>query len=268
MSGPRAILVLALAAAAMASACGTRASSGTDERTEVTILAAASLQKPLERLREAYETAAPGVRLTVSTDSSAALRTQIEQGADADLFLSADAANPAALVAGGMTVGPAVPFAGNQLAVIVPRDNPAGIRSPVDLARPGVRIIGAGDSVPITTYALDVVGRLERLDGYPPGFAGSYAANVVSRETNVQSIVARLALGEGDAGIVYLTDAAGAAGRVREIPVPPAAQVTAVYAGAVLAATDRPEEATAFLRWLTGPDGQAILAELGFLPPP
>ena len=105
---------------------------------ELTIFAAASLKNMLAEAETAYEASHPGTDLTISTDSSAALATQIEQGAPADVFLSADTTNPQKLVDGGFASGDAVPFAANTLTLIVPTDNPARIESPADLAKPGL----------------------------------------------------------------------------------------------------------------------------------
>ncbi len=105
---------------------------------ELTILAAASLKGALEQAKTAYEAANPGTTLVVSTDSSSALETQIEQGAPADVFLSADTTDPQKLVDNGLAEGDPVTFAGNKLTVIVPTANPAGIASPADLAKSGV----------------------------------------------------------------------------------------------------------------------------------
>jgi molybdate transport system substrate-binding protein len=237
------------------------------EPTELTIFGAASLQDLLEAAKTAYESTHDGVTLVISTDSSAALETKIEQGAPADLFLSADTANPQKLVDKGLAAGEAVSFAGNELTIIVPTDNPARIESPADLADDGVRIIAAGDEVPITRYATQLVDRLAALPGYPSGFARSYASNVLSREENVKGIVAKIELGEGDAGIVYATDATPATS-VRIIKVPPEASVQATYAAVIVKGSAHEGEAHAFLAWLTGPEGLSILQGLGFLPPP
>jgi molybdate transport system substrate-binding protein len=234
---------------------------------ELTIYGAASLKSALEATKTAYEAANPGTSLTVSTDSSAALATQIEQGAPADVFLSADTTNAKELVDAGLADGGAVDFAGNALTVIVPTDDPAGIASPTDLATAGVRIIAAGEEVPITRYATELIQNLAGEPGYPADYAAAYAANIVTREDNVKAVVAKIELGEGDAGIVYVTDAA-ASDAVRVIDVPPSANVQATYAGVVVKASAHPEAARAFLAWLAGPDGQAILSTFGFLPPP
>jgi molybdate transport system substrate-binding protein len=234
---------------------------------ELTVYAAASLRDAIETSASAYRIDVPAATLTVSTDSSAALRAQIEQGAPADVFLSADTTNAQRLVDSGLTDGPAVPFAANTLVVIVPTDNPAGIETPAGLARPGLKIVAAGDQVPITTYALEAIGNLAALPGYPADFAACYDANVVSREDNVRAVVAKIELGEGDAGIVYATDAK-ASSKVATIAIPAEANVVASYAGVVLKASSRAPAAHAFLDWLAGSRGRATLAEFGFLPPP
>jgi molybdate transport system substrate-binding protein len=235
----------------------------------LTIYGAASLKGALARIAIAYQAGHSGIGLTVSTDSSAALEAQIEQGAPADVFLSADTKTPQKLIAKGLATE-AVPFARNLLTIIVPTTSGGGagpIRSPVDLGRRGVKIIAAGDAVPITTYAHQLVANLAAQPGYPAGFATAYEANVVSREDNVGAIVTKVALGEGDAGIVYVTDARSST-RVAAVDVPPAANVVATYAGVVVTSSERADDARAFLSWLAGPDGQAILAEFGFLSPP
>jgi molybdate transport system substrate-binding protein len=237
------------------------------EAAELTIFAAASLKNVLAEAETAYEAVNPGTDLTVSTDSSAALETQIEQGAPADVFLSADTTNPQKLVDGGLASGEAVPFAGNKLTVIVPTDNPAGIQSPADLAKDGVRIIAAGDEVPITKYATQLVEDLAAEADYPADFQAAYAANIASKEDNVGQVVAKIELGEGDAGIVYVTDA-NASDEVSAIDVPEDANVPATYACVVVGASPNQEAAAAFLDWLAGSDGQAVLSSFGFLPPP
>lgn len=242
------------------------AAPATTAPVELTILGAASLGGALAAARAAYQAANPGVTLVISTDSSSALETQIEQGAPADVFLSADTTNPAKLVTAGLASGSPVVFAGNKLTVIVPTSNAAGITTPKDLAKTGVKIIAAGATVPITKYATMLVQNLAKEAGYPAGFEAAYNANVVSMEENVKAVVAKIELGEGDAAIVYVTDAK-ASTKVTTIDVPPTANVPASYAGVVVKASSNAGAAQAFLTWLAGPDGQAILAGFGFLPP-
>jgi molybdate transport system substrate-binding protein len=257
-------VALAPVVVACSAAGGAPAASGVPPH--LTVFGAASLKGALDRAETTYERAHPGLTLTISTDSSAALETQIEQGAPADVFLSADTTNPKKLLDNGLGLGAAVPFAGNELTIIVPAGNPAAISSPKDLARSGVKVIAAGDEVPITRYAKQLVVNLGKVAGYPAGFAAAYNANVVSQEDNVKAIVAKVELGEGDAGIVYVTDAR-ASTRVATIDVPDAANVGATYAGVVLKSSANPSAARDFLDWFAGPDGRAILASFGFLPP-
>ena len=232
----------------------------------LTIYGAASLKAALGKAKTAYEAAYPGATLTISTDSSSALETKIEQGAPADVFLSADTTNPQKLIDKGLAGGALTKFAGNLLTVIVPTANPAGITSPADLAKTGVKIIAAGDTVPITKYATQLVANLAKESGYPVDFAARYTANVVSREDNVAAVVSKIELGEGDAGVVYVTDAKTST-KVTTITVPPSANVPATYGGLTVKASTNAAAATAFLTWFSGPDGQAILASFGFLPP-
>ena len=231
----------------------------------LTIYGAASLKGALEQLKTSYEDGRPGTTLTLSTDSSAALAAQIEQGAPADGFLSADITNPRKLVDKGLADA-AVNFAGNVLTVIVPPDNPGGLATPADLAKSGVKVIAGGDDVPITTYAKQVVDLLARIPGYPAGFAAAYDANVVTKEDNVKAVVAKIEMGEGDAAIVYVTDATES-GRVATIALPAEASVAAIYAGVVVKDSTNLAAAHAFLGWLSGAEAQLILTQLGFTAP-
>lgn len=251
---------------ASAPVTGAPGSSASGEAVELTIFGAASLKGALEMAKAAYETANPRTTLTLSTDSSSTLETQIEQGAPVDVFLSADTNNPQKLVDAGLADGAPVTFAGNELTIIVPADNPAGLASPADLAKPGLRIIAAGNEVPITKYATQLVGNLAREAGYPAAFEASYAANVASKEDNVKAVVAKIELGEGDAGVVYVTDAS-ASTKVATIAVPLSANVPATYDGVVVEGSANAAAAKAFLDWFAGPEGQVILGGLGFLPP-
>ena len=225
---------------------------------ELTVYAAASLKGAFEAFAPAY-IAETGLTPVYSFDASSALRAQIEQAAPADVFASADVANVQKLLDAGLARDP-VAFACNQLTIIVPADNPAGIASAADLGKPGVKVIAAGPDVPITRYATQLVANL--------GIADAYAANVVTEEDNVAAVRAKIEAGEGDVGIVYVTDAIASGDKVQQVEVPDDANVPATYAAAVVTATDQPNESAAFLEFLTGPEGQADLAAFGFLPAP
>lgn len=261
-------LLIPLLAVALTACSGTAAppsAAPSAAAGEIQVYAAASLRAVLARARAAYEAANPGTVVTVSTDSSAALETRIEQGAPADVFLSADMENPRKLVDGGFASGDVTAFAGNLLTVIVPTSNPAGITTPADLAGDGVRIIAAADGVPIQAYTATLLENLARAPGYPADMVERYAANVVSREDNAGAVVTKVALGEGDAGVVYMTDATTSEA-VTTVEIPAEANVLATYGGVVVKASKSPGAAAAFLAWLAGPDGQAILTSFGFQP--
>jgi molybdate transport system substrate-binding protein len=225
---------------------------------ELTVFAAASLKNAFEAFGPAF-TAESGLAVTSSFDASSALRAQIEEGAPADVFASADVANVQRLLDAGLVQDP-VAFACNQLTIIVPAGNPAGIASAADLGRAGVKVIAAGEEVPITKYAVQLVENL--------GITDAYAANIVSEEDNVAAVRAKIEAGEGDAGIVYVTDAIASGVQVEQVTVPVEANVPATYAAATVVATDQPDEAAAHLAFLTAPAGQATLASYGFLPAP
>jgi molybdate transport system substrate-binding protein len=128
-------------------------------------------------------------------------------------------------------------------------------------------VIAAGEGVPITGYAEQLVGRLAVLPGYPADFAARYAANVVSREDDVAAIVAKIGLGEGDAAIVYATDAARTPG-IETIELPAGVEVVATYAAVVIESSRGAAEGRAFLEWLAGPAGRVVFDAAGFMAPP
>ncbi|MES2210435.1 MAG: molybdate ABC transporter substrate-binding protein [Chloroflexota bacterium] len=260
---PAFLLAFALPTVVAFAACGS-STPPSSPGTVISAFVAASLRDVLSALGPAY-TEASGVQIQTSADASTTLRVQIEQGAEADVFLSADTVNPETLLAGGRVDGGLVLFAQSSLAIIAPKNNPAGISSALDLGRPGVKIVAAGGGAPITGYADRLVRQLARLAADPSAFVATYAANVVTREDNVKAVVAKIALGEGDAAIVYATDAL-AATSILVIPVPAGSNILATYAGVVPSTARHPGDGHRFLDWLAGAPGQAILARFGFVP--
>jgi molybdate transport system substrate-binding protein len=127
--------------------------------------------------------------------------------------------------------------------------------------------VAAGDAVPITAYAKTLVNNLGQETGAPADFAAMYAANVISQEEDVKSVLTKVGLGEGDAAIVYVTDAESAADKVDTITIPNGAQVSTIYSGVVTKGSHSAQAAHAFLAWLAGPDGQTALASFGFTSP-
>lgn len=231
--------------------------------TQLTVLAAASLTDTLPDLATAWKTSHPTVDLVTSTGATSTLRTQIEQGSPADVLLGADTTNAQALVDEGDASGPVTQYATNLLTVIVPASNPEGIHSPADLAKPGVCVIAAGTDVPINKYAEQLVAKLAQRPDYGPSFATGYEANVCSREDNVGAVVNKVSLGEGDAAIVYVTDAKSGQ-NLAQVDVPADSNVVATYGGVPVKASANAAAAADFLAWLRGAAGQAVLRAHGF----
>ena len=172
----------------------------------------------------------------------------------ADVYAAASPRYPAELHDEGLVETPLV-FATNRLVLIVPADDPAGIRAVADLDRDGVKLLVGAEGVPVGDYTRQALAAM--------GAAG-LLARVVSEEDDVKGIVSKVALGEADAGFVYATDVRPVAGKVRAIELPPEAQPVVEYTIAVVEATPRREQAEAFVRRVLGPEGRAALAAAGF----
>jgi molybdate transport system substrate-binding protein len=230
------------------------------------VYAAASLTESFQELERVFRARPDGCALLLNFGGSSWLRTQIEQGAYADVFASANEPQMDRLVRGNR-VEPPCTFAENRLTLLIPRSNPGGIETLGDLARPGVRLLLAHSTVPIGYYAEKVLEKLPEVLPLPDGYTQDTLANVVSRETTVKQVVAKVALGEADAGFVYVSDLRPQlTSRVRSLDVPEAANQRARYPVAVLRESRHPELARAFLDFLLSQPGQEILAGFRFLP--
>jgi molybdate transport system substrate-binding protein len=227
---------------------------------ELTVFGAASLREAFERLAPAFERAHPRTRVRLNFGGSQELRTQLEQGAPADVFAPADA-RTMALARQAHLVGPARPLATNEPVVVVPRDNPAHISSFAELPSARRLVLGAPE-VPIGAYTLEVLARARANLGQD--FPARVQSRVVSRELNVRQVLTKVLLGEADAGIVYRTDARAAGDAVRVLPIPKEINVVAEYPIALTTRTTAPGLAQAWVDAVTGPEGKAILTELGF----
>jgi molybdate transport system substrate-binding protein len=224
------------------------------------IFAAASLTAAFQDLAASYERDHPGNRIEVNFAGSQVLRTQIEQGAPADVFASADLAHAEALRKAGL-LGPYRVFARSKVVVVAPSGD-GRVSQLRDLALPGVRIVVAGASVPVGRYASQVLGKMSASGLYGDDFRGRVRANVVSEETNVRAVLSKVALGEADAGFVYQTDVAGS--DVRMIEVPERYNVVAEYAIGVVAGAASADLARSFVDFVVGPEGQGVLGKYGF----
>lgn len=233
----------------------------------LTIFAAASLTDAFNELKARIERATPGATITYQFAASSTLRQQLEQGAGADLFASADQPQMDAAKRGGAIAGDERVFAQNKLVIIVPADNPRGIAASQDLAKPGVKLVLTNSQVPIGAYAREALGKMAGDSAFDAGFAGRVLANLVSEEPNVRQVVAKVQLGEGDAGIVYSSDVTPAVrGQLRAIPIPDQFNVIARYPIAVVRGAANEAGARAFIDYLLSAEGQAILEQNGFIP--
>ena len=231
---------------------------------EVIIFAAASLTNVFTAIEADLEAANPGLDLIFNFAGSQALVTQLSEGAPADVFASADNPKMNAAIEAGVISGEPAEFARNRLAIVVPADNPAGIETIADLDNDGVQLVLAAEDVPVGGYARTSICAAETAGVDGDDFAAAVAANVVSNESNVRSVLAKVSLGEADAGIVYLTDVApDVAGDVRVIEIPSELNVIASYQIAAVQGGNA-EAVAAFISYILSPEGQATLAEFGF----
>ncbi len=215
----------------------------------LTVFAAASLTDAFPRVdpRERY-----------SFGGSNMLAAQIQQGLPADVFAAANTKLPWQLRRQGLVTRPVV-FTANRLVLVVARGNPLHLRGVRDLERPGARIVMAAAGVPVGDYTRTVLARLKlsRLVG-----------KAVSQETDVRAVLAKVALGEADAGFVYSTDAKTVSGQVSVLQLPPAAQPRVLYAAAAVRDSSHLKAAKAWVKELRSRRAQGKLRAAGFLPLP
>jgi molybdate transport system substrate-binding protein len=233
--------------------------------TTLTVFAAASLTDSFKAIGSAFETAHPGVKVTFSFAGSQQLRAQIEQGAKADVFASADTKNMDPLKTENLLGRDPQVFTQNALTVIVPKANPAGLKTLQDLTKPGLKLVFEDASVPAGNYTLQILDKLSADPTYGSVFKTKVLANVVSKETDVKAVVSKVSLGEGDAGVVYTTDAEVAADKLSTIAIPDEYNVVANYPIAILKAAPNPALAQQFVDFVLSSDGQSILTKYGFV---
>ena len=236
------------------------------EPRTLTVFAAASLKDAFTEISRNFEAAHPGVTVTLNFAGSQTLRTQLEEGASADVFASANHTEmDNAVKAGLVQDGAAQDFLTNKLLVILPANNPAGLVSLQDLARSGVKVVLAADTVPAGKYARQVLDKMSQDPTFGSDFGTKVLANVVSNENDVKQVVAKVQLGEADAGIVYVSDAV-AAPELMTIEIPAKLNVTAQYPISALTQTPQPELAAEFIAYVLSSQGQDVLAKWGFSP--
>ena len=248
--------VLAVAALTLA-ACGGDDDSGGGSSgqspAEIKVFAAASLTAAFTELGRQYSSANGGTKVTFNFAGSQALATQIQQGAPADVFASADIPNMDKVKD---LVGTPQNFASNLLQIVVEKGNPKGVKTLDDLARSDLKVVLAAPDVPAGRYAKQVLDQ------------AGVSVQPVSQEDNVKAVVTKVSLGEADAGIVYVTDVTAGGDKVQGVDIPREQNVVATYPIATVKAGKAQDKAQAFMDLVLSDQGQQVLSKYGFLPPP
>ena len=264
---PFVALCLALALAALAG-CAAALPPRPDavSAPPISVFAAASLTGAFKEIGARF-TADTGIPVTFNFAASQQLRGQLEQGAQADVFASANMKEMTAAIAAGLVEdGAGQVFARNRLVVIYPKANPGGVGGLADLAKPGLKFVIADKAVPVGQYSLDMLGKISGDTAFGSDFRERALANVVSYEQNVKAVVTKVQLGEADAGVVYATDVTpDAAEKVGALSVPDAFNQIAAYPIAALAKSSHPTGAARFVAFVLSEEGQATLARHGFI---
>jgi molybdate transport system substrate-binding protein len=233
----------------------------------LTVYAAASLTEAFRDLGKELERRHPGLKVRFNFAGSQQLATQLEQGAPADVFASADQRWMDYATEKGLAKGESPVFARNRLVVIVPSANPAHLERLQDLSRKGTKVVMAAEAVPVGKYSRQALANLATAPGFPSDYDRRVLANVVSREETVKNVVAKVQLGEADAGVVYRSDVTPPVSRqVRVFDIPEQFNVIASYPIAVLKSAKNASAGRQFIELLLSDDGQQVLRRHGLLP--
>jgi molybdate transport system substrate-binding protein len=258
----KSILSLAVAGFALTSSLHSAAQSS---GANLTVFAAASLTDSFTEIGRAFD-AKNDTKTTFQFAGSQVLRTQLENGAKADVYASANATQFDPLVKSRLVLNGGI-FTKNRLVVIVPKRGAGNVKTLADLAKSGVKLVIADKSVPVGGYARQVFMNLEKSGQYGRDFNARVLKNVVSEETNVRQVALKVQLGEADAGVVYTTDVTPTlAPSVIQLAIPARFNVIAMYPIGVLKSSSNADAANAFLSFVRSAEGQKILLKWGFLP--
>ncbi len=267
----RLIPALLLLSATIFAACGGSSSAATSTNTPqpvtLTVFAAASLKSSFTEIGNDFHAAYPSDTVTFSFAGSDALATQITQGAPADVFASANNTQMNVVVKAGQ-ISSSTPqvFAHNRLVVVLPKNNPGNIQTLQDLAKSGVKVDLAANTVPAGQYAITFLTQASADPSFGASYKSKVLANVVSYETDVTAVLTKVSQGEVDAGIVYTTDAQTVASSVTTIAIPDALNTVAVYPIAPISASPNLTVAQQFVAYVLSSTGQTVMAKYGFLP--
>ncbi len=237
----------------------------TAHAANVTVFAAASLTDAFTELGKAFDTRT-GHRTTFQFAGSQALRTQLENGAKADVYASANTVQYDPLVKAGL-VNTGRPFVSNKLAIIAPKTN-GKVGTLRDLTTPGLKIVIADKAVPVGDYTRRMLSTIDKSGTYGKDYSARFLKNVVSEEPNVRQVALKVQLGEADAAVVYSTDVTPTLKPlVRVIALPSRFNQSASYPIGTLKGSGNQEAAQAFVAFVLSSDGQKILQKWGFLKP-
>jgi molybdate transport system substrate-binding protein len=221
----------------------------------ITVFAGSSLTDAFKKAGDQLKVKNPGTDFVFNFGSSSTLATQIINGAPADVFASADEANMQKIVDAKLNDSAPAFFAGNRLQIAVAAGNPKQITGLADLAKPGLIVVLAAPTVPAGKYALEAIQK------------AGVSVKPASQEVDVRAVLNKVALGEADAGIVYVTDVKSAGSRVAGVDIPEQHQVLARYPIAMVQESKNPRLAKAYVDYLLSDDGLRLLAEFGFTRP-
>lgn len=238
-----------------------------EETRELTVFTAASLTGAFGEIGQAYMNET-NISVAFNFDGSQALRTQIENGAYADIFASANKKQMNAVKADGlMNNSSVIIFTNNKLSLIVPKSNPGKISDLADLAKPGLKIVIGTKDVPVGDYAMQIISKLANDSTYGEGYKEKVLANIISQETNVNYVVTKVALGEADVGFAYISDVTeDLASKIDKVEIPDEYNIIAEYPIGILEDSKYTSESRKFIELVTSSEGKAILEKYGFAP--
>lgn len=233
---------------------------------ELTVFAAASLVDAFSTIETQLEEENAGLEITVETGGSQVLVTQLTEGAEADVLATANNGTMATAINGGLIDGGPVTFTGNRLVIVAPEDNPANIESLEDLAGADVQLVVSGEDVPVGSYTRTTLCEYDASGDAPADLIDGINGNIVSEEVDVRDVLAKVQIGEADAGIVYASDAVASellGTPLTVVEFPEELNTTATYPIAPVAGGNT-ELAAAFIAYVLGPDSQTVLSDFGF----
>jgi molybdate transport system substrate-binding protein len=244
-------LVIGALSVLLIGGCGSPDKPAAEDQT-IMVFAAASLKKTFTDIGEQFKTENPGASVEFSFAGSSDLVTQLTQGAQADVFASADTKNMDKAAQTGLLAGDPVNFASNTLTIAVAPGNPKKVASFKDLTQQGLNVVVCAPQVPCGS----ATQKVEQATGV--------TLNPVSEESSVSDVLNKVTTGQADAGLVYVTDAKGAGDKVAAVPFPEAAGAVNTYPIATLKESKNPELARKFVDLVAAESGQKVLEAAGF----